>query len=134
MTDSTDMRRILLPNSLQLVCRDGSRRYFGDYHLVRVLLTLDIPLEARYFEDGEDHRSALRLLPDPVVYRRTAERMGVPSARVEEVRSLLVAELLRHAGQYLGAERFPVRYLQSELARARSGREGRSRGPGDWGA
>lgn len=126
MTDPTDIRRILLPNSLHLSCRDESRRYFGDYHLVRVVVTLPVPLESRFFVDADEYRAAQRLLPDPVVYRRVAERMGVPSAEVEAVRATLVEGLLTHAGRYLGSPRFPMRFLQGELAMVRSGR-GRQR-------
>ena len=125
MTEPHDIRRILLPNSLELVCRDDSRRYFGDYHLVRVLLSLPVPLERRFFSDDDQCRSARSVLADPVVYRRSAEKMGVPSAEVAAVRIRLVEELLRHAGEYLGSERFPARFIQAELTKVRSGR-GRS--------
>jgi hypothetical protein len=122
MTPDTELRRILLPNSLNLVCRDDSRRYFGDYHLVRVLMTLPVPLEPRFFRDEGECRIARSLLPDPLVYRRSAERMGVPTADVETVRSALVDDLLLHAGKYLGSAQFPLRFIQTELTRARSGR------------
>ncbi len=122
MTAPPEIRRIVLPNSLELLCHDDSRGYFGDYHRVRVLLTLSIPLEFRFFQDGEELREAKRLLPDPVIYRRSAEKMAVPSADLESVRSQLVEDLLRNAGEYLGSEQFPVRYIRAELIRNRSGK------------
>ena len=121
MTAHPDLRQIVLPNSLHLVCRDDTRRYFGDYHLVRVLLSLSIPLEQRFFRDDEECRVARTLLPDPVVYCRSAERMGVPSADVEAVRTALIDDLLRHAGKYLGSAQFPMRFIQAELMKTRSG-------------
>ena len=123
MTDYPDIRRILLPNSLQLVCRDASRPYFGDYLLVRVILTLSIPLEQRFFANEADLRVAQLQLPDPLVYTRTSERMGVPTADVDKVRSVIVDDLLRNAGGYLGLEQFPSLFIQAELKRARSGRK-----------
>ena len=126
MTSRPDIRRIILPNSLHLVCRDESRRYFGDYHLVRVLLSLSVPLEPRFFKDEDECRVARSLLSDPVVYCRSAERMGVPTADVETVRTVLVDDLLRHAGKYFGSAQFPVRFIQTEVMRVRSGR-GRTR-------
>jgi len=126
MTTHPDIRRIVLPNSLHLVCRDDTRRYFGDYHLVRVLLSLSIPLEPRFFRDDDERRVARSLLPDPVVYCRSAERMGVPTADVEAVRTVLVDDLLLHAGKYLGSAQFPMRFIQAELTKVRSGK-GRKR-------
>ena len=126
MTTYPDIRRIVLPNSLHLVCRDDTRRYFGDYHLVRVLLSLSIPLEPRFFRDEDERRVARSLLPDPVVYCRSAERMGVPTADVEAVRTVLVDDLLLHAGKYLGSAQFPMRFIQAELTKVRSGK-GRKR-------
>lgn len=122
MTEHPDIRRIVLLNSLHLVCRDDSRRYFGDYHQVRVLMSLPIPLELRFFRDEEECRVARSLLPDPVVYSRSAERMGVPTADVEVVRSVLVDDLLLHAGKYLGSAQFPMRFIQTEVMRVRSGK------------
>ena len=122
MTEQLPLRRIDLPNSLQLVCHDDTRRYFGDYHLVRLLLTLPIPLESRFFEDEAACLMARTLLPDPLLYSRSAERMGVPSAQVEGVRVLLMDDLLCHAGSYLGSMEFPRRFIQVELARLRTGK------------
>jgi hypothetical protein len=115
-----DIRQIVLPNNLHLVCREESRRYFGDYHLVRILMTVSVPLEPRFFDDGDECRAARKLLPDPVVYRRVAERMGVPTADVEAVRTALVDDLLLHAGGYLGSTQFPRKFIRSELARIHS--------------
>ena len=122
MTVPRDIRQIILPNALHLVCREDSRRYFGDYHLVRILMSVSVPLEPCFFDDEDDCRAARKLLPDPVVYHRVAERMGVSSADVEAVRTALVDDLLRHAGGYLGSAQFPRKFIRSELARTRSGR------------
>ena len=122
MTDPRDIRRIALPNSLFLECRDDSRRYFGDYNLVRVLMSVAVPLDPRYFDDEASCLTARDLLPDPVVYSRAAERMGVATADLESVRSALVDDLLAHAGGYLGSPQFPRRFIRAELARVRSGR------------
>lgn len=124
MTAHPDIRSIVLPNSLSLVCSDDSRRYFGDYHLVRVRMALSVPLEPRFFQNEDEYRAAQNILPDPVVYSRSAERMGVPTADVESVRIVLVDDLLLHAGKYLGSVQFPMRFIQTELVRMRSGRGG----------
>jgi hypothetical protein len=122
MTVPRDIRQIILPNALHLVCREDSHRYFGDYHLVRVLMSVAVPLEPRFFDDEDECRAARKLLPDPVVYRRVAERMGVSSSNVDAVRTALVDDLLRHAGGYLGSAQFPRKFIRSELARIRFGR------------
>jgi hypothetical protein len=123
MTVPRDINRILLPNALHLVCREDSRRYFGDYHLVRILMSVSVPLEPRFFDDGDECRAARKLLPDPVVYRCVSERMGVSSADVDAVRTALVHDLLRHAGGYLGSSQFPRKFIRAELSRIRSGGE-----------
>jgi hypothetical protein len=122
MSDPLEIRRIVLPNALQLLFHDDSRGYFGDYHLVRVLLSLSIPLESRFFASDEELLAAQRLLPDPLMYRRSAERMGVPSANVVEIRTVLVDDLLSNAGGYLASQQFPAQFIRSELKKARSGK------------
>jgi len=122
MTVPREIKQIILPNALHLVCREDSRRYYGDYHLVRILMSVSIPLEPHFFDNGDECRAARKLLPDPVVYHRIAERMGVPTAEVEAVRTALVDDLLRHAGGYLGSAQFPRKFIRAELARIRSAR------------
>jgi len=122
MTVPPDIRQIVLPNALHLVCREDSRRYFGDYHLIRILMSVSIPLEPCFFDDEDECQTARKLLPNPVVYRCVSERMGVSSADVEAVRTALVDDLLRHAGGYLGSAQFPRKFIRTELARIRSGR------------
>ena len=129
MTAHPDIRRIVLPNSLNLVCSDDSRRYFGDYYLVRVRMSLSVPLEPQFFQNEDECRAAQNILPNPVVYSRSAERMGVPTADVEAVRMVLVDDLLLHAGKYLGSIQFPMRFIQTELVRARSGKRNTSNFP-----
>ncbi len=129
MTETTLIRQIILPNSLQLVCRDDSRRYFGDYLLVRLHASLAIPLESRFFANEDERLAAQLILPDPLVYCRCAERMGVPSAELTGVLESLVEDLLTNAGEYLGSVEFPARYIQAELRKARSGKGRRAELP-----
>lgn len=80
------IRKFLLSNGLVLVVHDATRRYYEDYHLVRLEIAGTIRLCEEFFDDAESFAAARRLLGETVVYRRVLERMGVPYNQIVSVR------------------------------------------------
>lgn len=110
---------VLLPNALQLVLHDESRRYFGDYFKVRIVATVAIPLESSGCPADPDRENVRQILPSGARYRKVIEKMGVPSTEVAAVRDGIIDDFLRHAGGYLGSADFPRQFIHSELVKSR---------------
>lgn len=109
----TTIRQELLANGLQIVFTDESNRYFGDYHRVCVVAAFvcnlgDLPAES--VEDEALRRQAIEALGMHLTVVKRFERMGVPSADVEQVRTQLIDDFLRSAGTYLSRPEY-LRYL-----------------------
>ena len=93
-------REQTLENGLVVRCYDDSRNYFGEYHLVRVILT--IITDAGTHPDS-DHDSGI------TEFRRVFERMGVPSADIPRVTGEIVDGFLCSVLPYLSSPLFPDR-------------------------
>ncbi|AMV72074.1 hypothetical protein JCM30471_05740 [Desulfuromonas carbonis] len=123
MTELTLLRREQLENGLVLEFFDHSNRYFGDYHKVRVEVHSRLPLRIDLFQDEADPAAALAqtaaLLGDAPLEVRQLERMGVPGAEVERVRTALIDDFLRTGSIYLARPDYPQRLLRQKLAVAR---------------
>ena len=62
------IREIALANGLTVSFTDATRRYFGDYHQVRVEISCEVPLTAELFADHAAHEAALKLLGPTFCY------------------------------------------------------------------
>jgi hypothetical protein len=121
----TTIRHELLANGLQLHFTDESNRYFGDYHRVCVVATVvcilrDLPAES---PDEELFKSqALRALGEEISVVKRMERMGVPTANVETVRTSLIDAFLLTARVYLARPVYPRSLVKAELTKHRTRR------------
>jgi hypothetical protein len=109
------IRGFALPNGLSVSLVDRTRRYFGDYNLVKLELICKITVCADYFANREEFDAALLLLGDVVVYRRNLEQMGVPSSEIAEVQNRLIADFEQHSLPYFSAPTFPRKLVVAEL-------------------
>ena len=116
----TAFKQARLDNGLELSFSDGSNRYFGDYHRICVVATLAIPLER--LDDDELRQQASAVFGQRLEVKKRLERLGVPSAELEQTRNAMVSDFLRHATTYLGRPDFPRRLVAAELHKSRSGR------------
>jgi hypothetical protein len=116
----TEFRRAELENGLEVSFSDRSNRYFGDYHRLCVVATLSYPI-AR-LADGELRQQAATVFGERFTVTKCLERMGVPGAELEQARTVMVTDFLRHAAGYLGHADFPRRLVAAELRKLRSGR------------
>jgi hypothetical protein len=111
----TCVRKIELSNSLNVLVYDTTRRYYEDYHLVRLEIECEIAVNEALFEGLEKLPEALRMLGDSVIYRRTVEKMGVPFVQIESTREDIISSFIVTAVPYLSREDFPRKFVQSEL-------------------
>jgi hypothetical protein len=109
------IRELSLSNGLSVSFVSRTRRYFGDYHLVKLEITCKIAVCADYFVNREEFDAALLLLGEVVVYRRNLEQMGVPSSEIAAVQNRLVADFEQHSLSYFSAPSFPRKLVAAEL-------------------
>jgi hypothetical protein len=114
---------IVLANGVRVRYYDRTRRYFGDYQLVRVEVRCDVPVREEYFAGTEVGAAARSALGAVAVYRRTMERMGVPTGEVRGAVDELIALFTEHTLTYISGPGFPRRLVVSEALRV-----GRKRG------
>jgi hypothetical protein len=109
-----------LSNGLTVSIYDGTKVYFGDYHHVRVriICSLDDPAVDSLSFDSDD------ITATPVLYTRTLEKMGVPSAEVESVIKALLKDFELNSEPYISLPDFPKKIIASELSlKKRPGRK-----------
>jgi hypothetical protein len=115
----TYLQQIDLPNGLSISVHDTTRRYYEDYHLVRLEFLCRVPLRVEYFEDTEAFHEAENLLGEAAVYRRTCEKMGVPFDGIGAARDTLITDFMKNSLPYFIRESFPRKLVLSEVVRAR---------------
>jgi hypothetical protein len=109
------VRERLLPNGLTVSFYDQTRRYFGDFYLVKLEIVCKVPVIADYFGENGEFNEARSLLGDEVVYRRNVKQMGVPSTEIERVVNRLMADFETHSLPYFAACAFPQKLVCAEL-------------------
>lgn len=111
------IKEIPLANGLTVRFFDATRRYFGDYHQVRIQISCEVPLTPDLFEDTQAHLSALKLLGATVSYVKDIEHQGVATLSIEGVVERVIQQFIDHSLGYFNAEAFPRKLVQSELNR-----------------
>ena len=114
------IREIPLANGITVRFTDATRRYFGDYHQVRVEVSCEVPLTAVLFDDQASFDAARKLLGAKVCYARQVEHQGVPTLGTAEAVQQVVQHFIDHSLSYFASEAFPRLLVQSELNRVRS--------------
>ncbi|MBI2353904.1 MAG: hypothetical protein HYV06_02545 [Deltaproteobacteria bacterium] len=108
-----------LADGVTAVVRDASRHYFGGYYHVRLLVTADVALSAAWFGGAAEYEDAVGRLGSSVRFSRTLEKMAVPRAEVDAVRSTLLDSFETNLRTYLFRPDFPRRFALSEYGKAR---------------
>lgn len=111
-------REITLSNGLTVRFADSARRYFGDYHQVRLEVQCEVTVAPGMFQDEAAYRDAVAKIGPTVAYRRVEEQMGVPTEGVEKCVERLVENFSATALRYFDTEEFPGKLVHSELAKA----------------
>lgn len=113
----TWIKNVNLKNSLTVQIFDTTRRYYEDYHLVRLEIECDVPLRDDFFKSTEEFTKALALLGDSAQYRRTVEKMGVPFAGIDAARDDLISCFIATSLPYMEKESFPLKFVLSEMCK-----------------
>jgi hypothetical protein len=114
------IREIPLPSGVTFQFFDGTRRYFGDYHQVRVKISCEVPVKAEYFEGSVEHQAALKILGEKVQYLKEVEHQGVPTEAVSETMENVIQHFVEHSLGYFENDAFPKKFVHSELKRIRN--------------
>lgn len=113
-------RQIKLANGLMVCFHNQTRRYFGDYHQIKVELSCQVPLMEEYFKNREEWENAVKILGNSANFRRCVEQMGVSSAEIESSLEATIENFCKHSLHYLASPEFPRRVVQTELAKSRT--------------
>jgi hypothetical protein len=104
-----------LEGGLAVRLMDRTRNYYGDFWHVLIDVQCDVEV-ARVADKVSSSGVDLTALSDKTfVYRRTLEKMGVPSAEVAAVREHLVANFASHSLPYFSSPAFAERFVLAEV-------------------
>ena len=117
------IREVPLENGLTLRFFDATRRYFGDYHQVRIEISCEVPLSAEIFDDAAARESAVKVLGDRVQYLKQVEHQGVATDAVSGVVEDSIRHFLDHSLGYFRSPAFPKKLVNSELNRIKGKRK-----------
>ena len=120
----TTIREEHLGNGLQIIFTDESNRYFGDYHRVCVVATIvcSFPELSEASIEEPFRGQAIEALGERFSVIKRIERMGVATADVDEVRTALIDNFLKHAASYLSRPEYPRSLVTAELNKRRTHR------------
>ncbi|OHB32400.1 MAG: hypothetical protein A2X84_12565 [Desulfuromonadaceae bacterium GWC2_58_13] len=109
-----------LANGVRVDFIDGSNRYFGDYHRLRIEIRCRIAVTPQLFVAAADPcAEAARVrsrLGDEILWVRHLERMGVAGGDLEMVRNEMIESFVKSSFPYLQSQLFPSRFVAIELA------------------
>ena len=111
------IREVPLTNGLTVRFFDATRRYFGDYHKVRVKISCEVPVTPNLFDDAASYETALKQLGKSVQYVKEVEQQGVPTADTTQAMEAIVRHFMAHSLGYFQSEAFPRKFVQSESKR-----------------
>jgi len=115
----TILRNEQFNNGVRLEFVEGSNRYFGDYHRLRIEVRCRVAITPTLFPEAADpagESSRVRgLLGDELTWTRHLERMGVATADLPVVRAELMESFASTTYPYLRSPEFPARLLAGEL-------------------
>lgn len=112
MTFSKDYQ----PNDgMTLSIISSSRRYFGDFHNVKVVISCVLPLRPELFPSEKEFSHARSMLGDETTYERVIEKTGVPTNEIEQLIKQLIADFERNSLPYLNAPDFCLRLVATQI-------------------
>ncbi len=104
-----------LDNGLTVQVYDLTRRYYGDFYLVKLEIRCLVPLCREHFESVEAFTEAVTNLGETALFRRTIEKMGVPAGEVGESIDGLMINFEKNSLAYLSSSSFPQKLVMSLL-------------------
>lgn len=118
MSSGNIVRECNLADGVTAFVHDDTSHYYGGYYHVRLLITADFPLCSSWFDSEPEYQDAVRRLGSTLCFKRTLEKMAVPSSEVEAVRTGLLESFETNVLNYLNRPDFPRRFVLSEYEKA----------------
>ena len=116
------MQNITLDNGLTLLFTDTTRRYYGNFFRVRIVVSCSIQLTELLCPSLEDFEQLRGFLGEAAPYERILEKMGVPEQEIGTVKDHLLAKFVETSVPYLADPAFPQRYIGKLTADLKKGR------------
>ncbi len=108
-----------LANGVRVEFSDGSNRYFGDYHRLRIEVHCRIAVTEQLFADALDPAAeaarAREILGTDLLWTRALERMGVAGGDLAAVRDELIDAFVASSYPYLQSPEFPAKLAAQKL-------------------
>lgn len=117
MSSENIIRECNLADGVRAVIHDVSSHYYGGYYHVRLQITAEVPLCSDWFASESVYDDALRCLGTSVCFKRTLEKMAVPSTEIDTVKSELLKSFETNVLTYLLRPDFPSRFVLSEYVK-----------------
>ena len=111
MTDC--LTSVLLGNGIIVNFIDRSNRYYGDFHRVKIDIIAKFPVNVEQLP--EELHALAAASGGMATYERSLEKMGVPSADLENVAKTLIDNFIGTVGCYLEKETFVESLLYKKL-------------------
>lgn len=91
---------------------DRSNRYYGDFHRVRIEVTVTLTRSA--IDDRPELQARIPVAQDSVSYRTVLEKMAVPTAQLPAVREELIRVFLANSRDYILKPAFVENFLKRQ--------------------
>ncbi|ACM21134.1 hypothetical protein Geob_2785 [Geotalea daltonii FRC-32] len=105
--------------TLSITCRDLSHRYFGDFHVVSLEIKCEMDILPRHFKNVSIPEEIKSAIGEKITILRKIQQMGVPSARVNQVKDEIIHNFKRNSLPYFTSSSFPAKAILSEIRKSR---------------
>ena len=117
---ATTLSSHALKNGLTLNFIDESRKIAADRWYVRIWVTIDIPVEKKWFEEASVDKDRFAriaaVLGETVVFRQKKERNFVSDAMKAQVVQDICERTLKTNRPYMGSDSFAAKFILKSYA------------------
>ncbi len=102
-----------LTNGLLVEILDDTRRYYADFHNVKITIRVKVPVREEWlapFRDGPHYAATVKRLLPGVTYVRKIVKAGIEGKRLAAVKEQVVDSFEKNALPYFERDDFPERY------------------------
>lgn len=103
---------------MSITCRDHSRRYFGDFHVVSLEIKCEMFILPRLLNNPSVYVEITSAIGDRITLVRKIQQMGVPSASVNQVKDELIGNFKQNSLPYFTSSNFPTKAILSQIRKS----------------
>ncbi|MBA4419098.1 MAG: hypothetical protein C0392_14510 [Syntrophus sp. (in: bacteria)] len=107
-----------LRNGLSVEMTDETKRLFGNYYNVKLIIAAPIRVKDEYlsvFKKNAHYRQIRKKLPSTMEYRREIVMTGAEEETLSAVRAHMIAKFEENALIYIERDDFPARYVRQQF-------------------